>query len=269
MRELSPCLAWAPSSSVPRARKFAQASGTDRQLIGSLFQFAVVRFVEPHGYRSSRTAAATTPAAFLTPFKARDTSDPARAAGSSYDRSRKCRQEYSLTRPAESYIMGATALPRRTSARRAGQSFEPKRARAAGNSHPARRRFGRCPSLESCSMGTVRHRLLRRGIRPFRCAVVLAMVVGPLTAFATLSASPARAGTLPTGSVLAWGYGPDGELGNGTTSSSDTPVAVSLPAGTGRRRRRSRPKVTPAWRSPRPAPSTHGVTTPLMSWVMA
>jgi alpha-tubulin suppressor-like RCC1 family protein len=32
--------------------------------------------------------------------------------------------------------------------------------------------------------------------------------------------------------VLAWGYGTDGELGNGTDTSSDTPTAVSLPSGT-------------------------------------
>ena len=33
-----------------------------------------------------------------------------------------------------------------------------------------------------------------------------------------------------TGSVLAWGYNADGELGNGSTKSSDVPVKVKLPA---------------------------------------
>jgi len=35
-----------------------------------------------------------------------------------------------------------------------------------------------------------------------------------------------------TGAVLAWGYNADGQLGNGSTGTSDVPVNVSLPTGT-------------------------------------
>ncbi len=35
-----------------------------------------------------------------------------------------------------------------------------------------------------------------------------------------------------TGAVLAWGYNADGELGDGSTTNSDVPVKVKLPAGT-------------------------------------
>ena len=50
-----------------------------------------------------------------------------------------------------------------------------------------------------------------------------------------------------TGAVLAWGKNYNGNLGNGSTTDSDVPVKVSLPAGTkvtaDRRRRRAQ-----AWR---------------------
>ena len=44
------------------------------------------------------------------------------------------------------------------------------------------------------------------------------------------------------GTVYAWGYGSDGELGNGTTTGTTTPVAVSLPGRGHRHRDRRRRK---------------------------
>ena len=35
----------------------------------------------------------------------------------------------------------------------------------------------------------------------------------------------------PTGTIWAWGYNVDGELGNGTNTDSNIPVQVSLPSG--------------------------------------
>ena len=49
---------------------------------------------------------------------------------------------------------------------------------------------------------------------------------------ATVTADRYTYQATPPGSALAWGYNNDGELGNGTTTSSTTPGPVSLPGGT-------------------------------------
>ena len=43
-------------------------------------------------------------------------------------------------------------------------------------------------------------------------------------------AAPVEAAS-PTGTIWAWGYNVDGELGNGTNTDSNIPVQVSLPSG--------------------------------------
>jgi alpha-tubulin suppressor-like RCC1 family protein len=56
---------------------------------------------------------------------------------------------------------------------------------------------------------------------------------GPLTGVGVIIAGPGHGLALTsTGSVLAWGYNADGELGDGGTANSDLPVRVKLPAGT-------------------------------------
>ncbi|MEW2626397.1 hypothetical protein, partial [Streptomyces sp. NPDC048106] len=61
---------------------------------------------------------------------------------------------------------------------------------------------------------------------------VLAALVAALC-LTGLAAPPASAQpSPPTGTALAWGWNVVGELGNGTTTNSSTPVQVHLPAGT-------------------------------------
>ncbi len=58
------------------------------------------------------------------------------------------------------------------------------------------------------------------------CATTLVLVSSGL--ITVLAAPPASATTTE---LYSWGYNPDGELGNGSTTNATTPVKVSLPAG--------------------------------------
>ncbi len=61
---------------------------------------------------------------------------------------------------------------------------------------------------------------------------VLVKLPGGITASAIAAGYAHSLAVTATGSVLAWGDNTDGELGNGATTSSSVPVAVTLPAGT-------------------------------------
>src|SRR5450759_1150748 len=94
-------------------------------------------------------------------------------------------------------------------------------------------------------VGTWRDRVTTRTTAPRACrarkgprALAVLGVAATLALLGTIiSGSPIRtqaAGSIAvvSGSAWAWGYNGSGQLGNGTTTNSSTPVAVSLPSGT-------------------------------------
>ncbi|GIM85992.1 Ig-like domain repeat protein [Salinispora arenicola] len=68
----------------------------------------------------------------------------------------------------------------------------------------------------------------------FAVLLMLAIVLGIASVGAgrVLAQSAPSAAAGPPGAGLAWGFNDSGQLGDGTTASSSTPVAVDMPAGT-------------------------------------